>query len=232
MGVEGCSRTVCGTSTISTRPAAIGKVCATAGAKPGIIGEAGVEADCCSWRCMAKSLSIGVELAMPVPGFLMGNSSSSTGLGIGMGPEILPRMVWWPVLGLAVVGEDGGPPNSFAFILPWSTEVVGLCLGGPDRRNWRGGEGEEEWSAAVVVVVVVVLEVNDDSSGPGPDDPSGIAIDLKRIRECGEGTNGREWALPDPSQPCGDPLHIAINAKAKPVIAPDNSIMHYVWGGG
>lgn len=158
----------------STRPPVTGKVWATAGAKPGVTGEAGFEADCCSWRCMAKSFSIGVELAMPVPGFLMGNSSSSRGLGMGMGPEILPRMVWWPVLGRCVVGEAGGPPNILAFMLTLSTEAV--CLG-PVKRNLRGGE-EDGRSSSSAVVVSVVLEMVDVGigGGPGPDDPFGITI--------------------------------------------------------
>lgn len=150
VGVDGCSRTVCGTSMTSGRPAGTGNVCATAGAKPGVTGEAGFERDCCSWRCSASSFSMGVELAMPVPGFLMGNSSSSRGLGMGIGPEILPRMDWCPVLGLEVVGEDGGAPNILAFILALSREAV--CLG-PDRRNLRGGKGDEISSSVVVVVM-------------------------------------------------------------------------------
>lgn len=36
-------------------------------------------------------LSKGVELAMAVPGFRIGNSSSSSGFGIGMGPDMRPR---------------------------------------------------------------------------------------------------------------------------------------------
>lgn len=36
-------------------------------------------------------LSNGVELAMEVPGFLIGNSSSSSGFGIGKGPDMRPR---------------------------------------------------------------------------------------------------------------------------------------------
>jgi hypothetical protein len=62
---------------------------------------------------------------MPVPGFLIGNSSSSIGLvlDMGIGPDILrPRMLWWPVLGLAVLGEAG--PKTLVFFmvasLSWS----------------------------------------------------------------------------------------------------------------
>lgn len=43
-------------------------------------------ASACQWRSFSSGS--GVEVAMPVPGLRMGNSSS----GIGMGPEILPRI--------------------------------------------------------------------------------------------------------------------------------------------
>ena len=43
---------------------------------------------------------------MPVPGFRIGNSSSSNGLGMGIGPDIFPRMDWgWDFGRLA----GGGP---------------------------------------------------------------------------------------------------------------------------
>jgi hypothetical protein len=41
---------------------------------------------------------------MPVPGFRMGNSSSM-GFGIGIGPDILPR-IDWPVLGRPALEAD------------------------------------------------------------------------------------------------------------------------------
>lgn len=44
------------------------------------------------WR-MGNSSS-GLFVARLEPGFRMGNSSSSAGCGIGIGPEILPRMEW------------------------------------------------------------------------------------------------------------------------------------------
>lgn len=104
VGVPGSSGTVCGTSTTSARPAA-GNVCATGtgiggggssgfGAKDGVTGGLGAGGrDCtgCGGRCSTRSCSMGVELAMPVPGFRMGNSSSSRGFGIGIGPDMRPR---------------------------------------------------------------------------------------------------------------------------------------------
>lgn len=110
VGVPGSSGTVCGTSTTSARPAA-GNVCATGtgtgtctgiggggssggGAKDGVtggLGAGGRVCGGCGGRCSTRSFSMGMELAMPVPGFRMGNSSSSRGFGMGIGPDMRPR---------------------------------------------------------------------------------------------------------------------------------------------
>jgi hypothetical protein len=128
-GEPGCSGTVCGTPIMSDRSVAALIDCATD--EKGWV--AGGAAGCCSWRCRIGSSSRGVALAMPVPGFLMGNSSSSTEFDMGIGPDILPRMLWWPVLGRGPVGEAG--PNIFGFM------VVVFWVGcvefeDPDR-GWR-----------------------------------------------------------------------------------------------
>ena len=140
-GEPGCSGTVCGTSIMSARSATVLNACATEekGCTP---GEAGTEPGCCSWRCAVDSSSKGVELAMPVPGFLMGNSSSSTEFGRGIGPDILPRILWWPVLGLVPVGEAG--PKIFGFIVVSVSVSVGelrLRTVGGTQGVRGGGEG-------------------------------------------------------------------------------------------
>lgn len=99
VGVAGCSETlcgICGTSAISiVEPS--GNVCDTSG---GGGGGGGATNDTATGECIAggtgcrgarSSFSMGVELATAVPGFRMGNSSSSSGFGMGMGPEMRPR---------------------------------------------------------------------------------------------------------------------------------------------
>lgn len=126
-GEPGCSGTVCGTSTMSAR-IGVGVDCAT-GAKACVTGEASACCGGCGGCGGTSSLSSGVALAIPVPGFLIGNSSSSMVfvLDIGMGPDILrPRMLWWPVLGLAVVGEAG--PKTLVFFMVASLSMGRLNL--------------------------------------------------------------------------------------------------------
>jgi hypothetical protein len=53
-------------------------------------------------HCLSFSSGSGVEVAMPVPGLRMGNSSS----GIGIGPDILPR-IESPVLDRGGLGTPG-----------------------------------------------------------------------------------------------------------------------------
>lgn len=120
------------------------------------------------------SFSIGVAVAMPVPGVRMGNSSSSSGFGMGIGPDIRPRTDWWPVLGLAVVGELGALPNILAFML--LSVVTGA--GGLSRRAESGklragigGDDEEESQAAAPLGAVDV-----GGGGGGLSEPSGITI--------------------------------------------------------
>lgn len=209
-GVDGCSRTVCGTSTPGNDCCCCCWATA-AGAKPGVTGEEGMDWwCCCSWRWAAHSSSMGVALAMPVPGLRMGNSSSSRELDMGMGPEMRPRMVWWPVRGLCdvvvvVVGGEagGGPPKILAFMLTLSTEAV--CLG-PDKRNLRGGL----WSVVVLAVVSGVV----GGSGPGPDDPFGITINLWEEASPGSKRRVSIITIISSSQPCrGGPHTMAINAQ-------------------
>lgn len=132
--------------------------CAT-GEKVCVTGEARVGIVCCDASCGTGSLSSGVTLAMPVPGFLIGNSSSSMGfeLVIGMGPEILrPRMLWWPVLGLAVVGEAG--PKTLVFFI-----VVSLSVG---RLNlWAAGD---EFGGGEALAILMLLEIG---IGGSPEEP-------------------------------------------------------------
>lgn len=159
VGVLGCSGTVCGTSMMSTRPPT-GNVCATgtgtdvggggnAGPKDEVSGEpdAGGMACGCGGRCVTRSLSIGVELAIPVPGFRIGNSSSSRGFGMGIGPDMRPRTDWWPVLGLvaavAVVGEVGALPKNLAFMVMISSAVAEVLSFRPERGKARDGMDEE-----------------------------------------------------------------------------------------
>lgn len=156
-GEPGCSGTVCGTSTVSARTG-VAADCAT-GAKACVTGEARVEIGCCGGCGGTGSLSSGVALAMPVPGFLIGNSSSSM-VGvfvIGMGPDILrPRMLWWPVLGLAVVGEAG--PKTLVFFM-----VASLSMG---RLNlWAAGK---VFGGGEALAVLILLEVG---TGGGPEEP-------------------------------------------------------------
>lgn len=96
VGVPGCSGTVCGicgTSTISIIALSV-NVCETGGGGGGgavnetVTGEGNAAGIVGGGR---MSLSKGVELAMAVPGFRIGNSSSSSGFGIGMGPDMRPR---------------------------------------------------------------------------------------------------------------------------------------------
>lgn len=80
----------------------------------------------------------------------------------GMGPDILrPRMLWWPVLGLAVVGEAG--PKTLAFFM-----VASLSMG---RLNlWTA---REELGGGEALAILILLEVGIDG---GPEEPSGITI--------------------------------------------------------
>lgn len=96
-GVPGCSGTVCGicgTSTISIN-ASSDNICETGGGGGGgaaandtATGEGNAGGTVGGGRI---SLSRGVELAIAVPGFRMGNSSSSSGFGMGIGPDMRPR---------------------------------------------------------------------------------------------------------------------------------------------
>lgn len=153
-GEPGCSGTVCGTSTMSAR-IGVAADCAT-GAKACVTGEASAG---CGGCCGTSSLSSGVALAIPVPGFLIGNSSSSMvfELVIGMGPDILrPRMLWWPVLGLAVVGEAG--PKTLVFFMVASLSMGRLNLW-TAREKFGGGE-----ALAILILLEVVI-------GGGPEEP-------------------------------------------------------------
>lgn len=104
---------------------------------------------------------------MPVPGFLMGNSSSSMEFDMGIGPDILPRMLWWPVLGRGPVGEAG--PNIFGFMVGvWLSRVgvwVRVEAPGPWVENLNGGREED--------AMIMMSDVDIDG---GPDEPSGITI--------------------------------------------------------
>lgn len=165
VGVTGCSGTVCGTSMMSTRPPT-GSACATGtgsdasgggggggngGAKDEVTGEpdAGGIACGCGGRCITRSLSIGVELAIPVPGFRMGNSSSSRRFDMGMGPDMRPRTDWWPVLGLVVapavaaVGEVGALPKNLAFMVVISSVVADELIFRPERGKVRDGMDDD-----------------------------------------------------------------------------------------
>lgn len=156
-GEPGCSGTVCGTSTVSARTG-VAADCAT-GEKVCVTGEARVEIACCDGCCGTGSLSSGVALAMPVPGFLIGNSSSSMGFVLvrGMGLDILrPRMLWWPVLGLAVVGE--ACPKTLVFFM-----VASLSK---DRLNlWTA---REEFGGGEALAILILLEM---CIGGGPEEP-------------------------------------------------------------
>lgn len=112
-------------------------------------------------------LSKGVELAIAVPGFRMGNSSSSSGFGMGIGPEMRPRTDWWPVLGLAVVGEAGVLPKILAFIVS-STAVLGLTL--------RAARGKVRKDDEEDVSMAGMWEVEDGDGPSGLSEPSGITI--------------------------------------------------------
>lgn len=96
VGVPGCSGTVCGicgTSANSNIAPSV-KDCETGGGGGGAAandtatGEGNAAGIVGGGR---TSLSRGVELAMAVPGFRMGNSSSSSGFGMGIGPDMRPR---------------------------------------------------------------------------------------------------------------------------------------------
>lgn len=97
VGVAGCSGTVCGicgtTSTISIIALSV-NVWETGGGGGGdainetVTGEGNAAGIVGGGR---MSPSKGVELAMAVPGFRIGNSSSSSGFGIGIGPDMRPR---------------------------------------------------------------------------------------------------------------------------------------------
>lgn len=156
-GEPGCSGTVCGTSTMSAR-IGVAADCVT-GAKACVTGEARVGIACCDGCCGTGSLSSGVALAMPVPGFLIGNSSSSMVFVfvIGMGPDILrPRMLWWPVLGLAVVGEAG--PKTLVFFM-----VAASSMG---RLNVLAAR--EELGGGEALAILILLEIGIDG---GPEEP-------------------------------------------------------------
>lgn len=160
-GEPGCSGTVCGTSTMSARVGAVAD-CAT-GEKACVTGEARVGIACCDGCCGTGSLSSGVALAMPVPGFLIGNSSSSMVFVMGMGPDILrPLILWWPVLGLAVVGEAG--PKTFVFFMVASLSTCAKLDLWTAREGLNGGE------------VVAILVVLDTGINGGPEEPWGITI--------------------------------------------------------
>lgn len=75
----------------------------------------------------------------------------------GMGPDILrPRMLWWPVLGLAVVGEAG--PKTLVFFM-----VASLSMG---RLNlWTA---REELGGGEALVILMLLDVGIDG---GPEEP-------------------------------------------------------------
>lgn len=156
-GEPGCSGTVCGTSTVSAR-SGVATDCAT-GEKVCVTGEARAGTVCCDACCGTGSLSSGVALAIPVPGFLIGNSSSSMGfvLVIGMGPDILrPRMLWWPVLGLAVVGDAG--PKTLVFFIVVSVSVGRLNL-------WTARDG---FGGGEALAILMLLEID---IGGGPEEP-------------------------------------------------------------
>lgn len=144
------------------------------GAKDGVTGGLGAsDMACggCGGRCSTMSFSMGVALAMPVPGFRIGNSSSSRGFGIGMGPDMRPRTDWWPVFGLAVVGEAGALPKILAFMVLRSSVVAEVLSLRAERGKARDGMGMEEW------VVVVVGRWSVDVGGDGGlSEPSGITI--------------------------------------------------------
>jgi hypothetical protein len=71
-------------------------------------------------------------VATPVLVFLMGNSSSM-GFGIGMGPDILPRMDWPAGLGRPALEADF---HRLTFMMPVYGEAV---------RGRRGREDGERW---------------------------------------------------------------------------------------
>lgn len=89
----------------------------------------------------------------------MGNSSSSMVfvLDNGIGPDILrPRMLWWPVLGLAVVGEAG--PKTLAFFMVASLSKGRLNL-------WTAGE---DFGGGEALAILILFSVG---IGGGPEEP-------------------------------------------------------------
>lgn len=186
VGVTGSSETVCGISTMSARPVA-GKFCAIGagavavgnmveGPKDGVTGGLGTGGTGCGGgggRCSTRSFSMGVELAMPEPGTRMGNSSSSRGFGIGMGPDMRPRTDWWPVLGLAVVGEAGALPNILDFMMLRSSTVA-------DELSLRAARGKLRDGIGMCEPRTVFLSVGWGSvyvgGGGCLSEPSGITI--------------------------------------------------------
>lgn len=122
---------------------------------------------CCScsrscWGCSSSesvSSGRGVILAMPLPGSRIGTSSSfvveampgpelrmgkasSVGLNIGIGPDILPRMDWRPVLGRPVLELDfqrlGMVSLSTAYTVNEGGKRV-VCAAATWRRRGGGG---------------------------------------------------------------------------------------------
>lgn len=174
VGVAGWSETlcvICATSAISiVEPS--GNVCDTSGGGGGggttndtATGEGNAEGTVC--RGARSSFSIGVELATAVPGFRMGNSSSSSGFGMGIGPEMRPRTVWWPVLGRAVVGEVGALPKILGFIAS-STDTAVLTLRAVREKLRTEGVG--------VVSLLLMAEVEVGGWPGGLREPSGMTI--------------------------------------------------------
>ena len=74
----------------------------------------------------------------------------------GMGLDILrPRMLWWPVLGLAVIGEAG--PKTLVFFMVASLSKVRLNLW-TAREEFGGGE-----ALAILILLMCI--------GGGPEEP-------------------------------------------------------------
>lgn len=85
---------------------------------------------------------------------------------MGIGPEMRPRTLWWPVLGRAVVGEVGALPKILGFMVSL-TETANLFL-----RAARGKLREAADAVMSMLESTGVVEVGDCPGGLS--EPSGI----------------------------------------------------------